>query len=162
MHNKLYNKSSNKIEKFLKENDLNKYLHEECITFSAYVNEKKNFKLEALFEDVPDKGLLLKHCYNITNINNKKHYIDVRGITDNLNEFFKGYNIDKDKKYIILEYNSFNDYLQDIEGHKLKEGIKFSDTLSESEIKMFNKVIDKEINNKQIKNKEDKSTNLIL
>lgn len=58
------------------------FLHGNCDIFACYLHDKYGYEMKAVCN--PEQ---LIHVYCIANINNKTVYIDIRGITDDWNEF---------------------------------------------------------------------------
>ena len=64
------------------------FLHGNCDIFACYLHEKYGYEIKAIYEY--DSNQLI-HVYCTAEINNKTVYIDVRGITDDWNEFITEY-----------------------------------------------------------------------
>ena len=60
------------------------FLHGNCDIFACYLHEKYGYEMKAVYEYNSE---LLIHAYCTAEINNKTVCIDVRGITDDWNEF---------------------------------------------------------------------------
>ena len=64
------------------------FLYGNCDIFACYLHEKYGYEMKAIYEYDSEQ---LIHVYCIAEINNKTVYIDVRGITDDWNEFITEY-----------------------------------------------------------------------
>ncbi len=60
------------------------FLHGYCNEFADFLHKKYGYQVEAVKED----GELV-HMYCTADISGKKHYIDIRGITDSWEEFME-------------------------------------------------------------------------
>ena len=66
------------------------FLHGNCDIFACYLHEKYGYEMEAVYEyNSKYDALQLIHAYCTAEINNKTVYIDVRGITDDWDEFIE-------------------------------------------------------------------------
>ena len=61
------------------------FLHGECDIFARYLSDKYGYMMSALYEE-PNQ---LIHAYCTNEVNGVVYYIDVRGITDNWEEFIR-------------------------------------------------------------------------
>ena len=60
------------------------FLHGNCDIFACYLHEKYGYEMKAVYEYDSEE---LIHAYCTAEVNNKTVYIDIRGITDDWNEF---------------------------------------------------------------------------
>lgn len=62
------------------------FLHGNCDIFACYLHEKYGYGMKAIYDCDSDE---LIHVYCTAEINNETVYIDVRGITNNWDEFIE-------------------------------------------------------------------------
>lgn len=91
------------IDELFQDNDeliyIYEFLFEYCEAFAASLNQHFGYKVEYLYDD--NGNLVYTYC--VLNIGGKMHYIDIRGVTDDWNEFIE----------------KFNEYLPDVDRQKL-------------------------------------------
>lgn len=91
--------------------DLYLYLHGICYVFALYLHNKYGYPIVCFYDDI---GLI--HVFCKKQINGKDYYIDIRGITDDAEEFFDEFSDwmdyqNLDDSIIIKEFNNSEDYL---------------------------------------------------
>lgn len=138
--------SLDSVEKDNKTYDFMQFLHGYCDIFIISLfhfakNNNLNYNIYRLKDNF---GTI--HCFSIVEKNNVKYFIDVRGITTSIDDFFsefedffcyKSYFNGDETSAIICCYDNLNDYLED---SKIDEFELFDEILSQSKhlINAFN------------------------
>ena len=107
--NNLFNNDRNNYDDIDALDQINEFLYEYCEVFAVALHQHFGYKIEYLY----DTNNQLVHAYCILSIGGKIHYIDIRGITDDWDEFiddFKDMLPNKKRINLDIRLHSTVDY----------------------------------------------------
>lgn len=116
MNKGFFNEKEDLLEKLNIDNshiDVMQYLHGKCDEFALALNKALGYKI-VIWTDYIDDEPVLVHAFNSIECEDKLYYIDVRGITDNLDDITSSFDYCEDPELKHLSYNEAKEILSGI------------------------------------------------